>query len=242
MPATRPERVSGDDAGERSGERRRALDPGVTSAVRKPGSTSSSHEGRTPLTAEPPLQQRCARPLHPRDHACPTAPDPGQRPTPTCCTDPSTQLASLHPCRSHLLPALVPAAHSAPLHALELRPERLRCAPLTCSSLLVLTREWDQVGGTLFAPDLVPRPTPSRIAGGQRGAAQAHRDSGSRVATPTPEGPRAGPPTTARHPEPASRGLVGEVAVSLTSRPVPAASRLRRRVAAAARRWRRCPQ
>jgi hypothetical protein len=53
-------------------------------------------------------------------------------------------------------------------------PLRPRRPALLC----VLTREWDQVGGTLFAPDLVPRPTPPpflQVGGGAAEALPAQR-------------------------------------------------------------------
>ena len=113
----------------------------------------------------------------------------------------------LRPCpRRHLRP-LSPPAFCPPDTSLPPvtrspcpDPPYLRCAPLTCSSLLVLTREWDQVGGTLFAPDLVPRPTPSSIRAGQRGAAQAPARAPVPRCHPrppgTPHGPLDDPPVT----------------------------------------------
>src|SRR5688572_5490032 len=82
----------------------------------------------------------------------------------------STRLAAPR-ARFHACPALSApdssCRHLAPRSFRHLL--RLRCAPVVLLPLLVMTREWDQVGGTLFAPDLVPRPTPPPVPAGRRG-------------------------------------------------------------------------
>jgi len=68
------------------------------------------------------------------------------------------------------------------------RTGQLACAapPLTCPPLLVLTREWDQVGGTVFAPDLVPRPTPPPVFAGQRGRSAGPSSTAGPACLPSP--------------------------------------------------------
>ena len=109
------------------------------------------------------------------------------------------------------VPPLLPAASS--------RADRSCAAPpLTCPSLLVLTREWDQVGGTLFAPDLVPRPTPPSVFAGQRGRSAGPPLEGGPAWTPAPPrdltwAPK--PPNANRRV--GGRELLGEVLVILAA-------------------------
>jgi len=86
-----------------------------------------------------------------------------------------------------LLRSAVPFPRSSAPPCCLIQADRSCAAPpLTCPFLLVLTREWDQVGGTLFAPDLVPRPTPPPVSAGQRGRSAGRPLAGGPAWTPAP--------------------------------------------------------